>query len=81
MIMEQLKVPARNILDYLEDCWNRAEVAQGKTWNNSHESQEFIKYSIEIIKNFVFLSLQEHELFPDQLLIDPNLSHASDKTE
>lgn len=67
MLIEQLKVPGTSILEHLEDCWGRAEVAIDKAWNSSFESQEFIKYSIEIIKNFITLSLEEPGLFPDQL--------------
>lgn len=59
MLIELLKVPGMNILEHLEDCWNRADVAIDKTWNSSHDAQEFIKYSLEIVKNFISLSLQE----------------------
>jgi hypothetical protein len=69
MLFEQLKLPGVNILNYLEESWNRAETALDKTWNSSPEAQSFIKYSLEIIKNFVLLSLQNPELFPDQLVI------------
>jgi hypothetical protein len=35
MLFEQLKLPGVNILNYLEDSWNRAETALDKTWNSS----------------------------------------------
>lgn len=57
ILFEKLRVPDTNILECLEDCWNRAEAAREKPWNSDENIQAFIKYSIDIIKNFVVLSL------------------------
>jgi hypothetical protein len=34
MLIEKLKVPGTDILECLQDSWDRAEAAIGKAWNN-----------------------------------------------
>jgi hypothetical protein len=43
ILFEKLRVPDTNILECLEDCWNRAELAKGKAWNNGDDAQSFIQ--------------------------------------
>ena len=81
LLMERLQTPQTETLAYLEQAWAKAESSMDKPWNNTPESKQFIETSIETIKNFILLTLNEPEFFPEQVTIDPNVSIASNKTQ
>jgi hypothetical protein len=65
----------------LKDILGRVRSHQKeKPWNSSQSAQNFIGYSQEIIRNFMYLAATDPEIFPEQQPIDPEADKSADST-
>lgn len=69
MLMERMGMNNCDTIQYLLECYHRGQKEQGSAINiQLGHNQEFIKYSLEIITNFLELNITTPEMFPDSVL-------------
>lgn len=64
----------------MAECLARCNYQRDKPWNQTPEVQSFINYSVEIIRNFMYLAATDTDIFADQHVIDPEAEKSPDST-